>query len=353
VATVSFQHVDKRYSGGCHAVRDLNLEIADGELVVLVGPSGCGKTTTLRLLAGLEEPTSGELWIGARRVNDIEPSQRDIAMVLQSGALYPHLTVRKNLEFGLHMRGTSKAETARRVGDAVDLLGIAPLLDRKPAELSGGQQQRVALGRALVRQPQAFLLDEPLSNLDAQLRGQLRNEIASLHRKLGTTMIYVTHDQVEAMTLGQRIVVMNEGVVQQAAPPLEVYRRPANRFVAGFIGNPPMNFAAGKLNADRFVSHGGELSLNGCAGASGAATLGIRPEDLVFDGSGPTLGPVIVESIEYLGHESIAYFQFAGQRWAMRLAADAELAPGATIQPRFRPGSWHLFADDAAGLRLA
>ena len=282
MATVSFQNVNKQYPGGFHAVRDLNLEIADGEFVVLVGPSGCGKSTTLRMLAGLEEITSGEIRIGNRRVNEVEPGQRDIAMVFQNYALYPHMTVRENLAFGLKMRRTPKAEIARRTTETAETLGITSLLNRKPRELSGGQRQRVALGRAIVRQPQVFLFDEPLSNLDAKLRVQMRAEIGALHQRLGTTMIYVTHDQVEAMTLGQRIVVMDGGLVQQAAPPLELYRQPANRFVAGFIGSPSMNFVRGILNGGRFSFEGREVSLNGDAHGSGAAILGIRPEDLLF-----------------------------------------------------------------------
>ena len=352
MATVSFQNVNKQYPGGFHAVRDLNLEIADGEFVVLVGPSGCGKSTTLRMLAGLEEITSGEIRIGERRVNEVEPGQRDIAMVFQNYALYPHMTVQENLAFGLKMRRTPKAEIARRTTETAETLGITSLLQRKPRELSGGQRQRVALGRAIVRQPQVFLFDEPLSNLDAKLRVQMRAEIAALHQRLRTTMIYVTHDQVEAMTLGQRIVVMDGGVVQQAAPPLELYRQPANRFVAGFIGSPAMNFVRGMLNDGRFAFDGREISLNGNASGSGAAILGIRPEDLLADGAGPTLGPVSLEVVEQMGHESLGYFHLAGQRCAMRLAADAGLAPGDTVEPRLRPGAWRLFADDASGTRL-
>ena len=247
MATVSFRHVDKRYANGFHAVRDLCLEVRDGEFVVLVGPSGCGKSTTLRMLAGLEEVTSGDICIGDRRVNDVGPADRDIAMVFQNYALYPHMTVRQNMAFGLKMRRTPQAEIERRTAEAAETLGIAALLDRRPRELSGGQRQRVALGRAIVRQPQVFLFDEPLSNLDAKLRVQMRAEIAALHHRLRTTMIYVTHDQVEAMTLGERIVVMDDGVVQQADAPLAIYREPANRFVAAFIGSPPMNFLAGEI----------------------------------------------------------------------------------------------------------
>lgn len=353
MAKVSFHQVNKQFSGGVHAVRDLDLEIADGEFVVLVGPSGCGKSTTLRMLAGLEEASSGEIRIGDQRVNDVEPSQRDVAMVFQHGALYPHLSVRENLAFGLALRRTPKGEIARRTAETAEALGIGPLLDRKPGELSGGQQQRVALGRAIVRQPQVFLFDEPLSNLDAKLRVLMRAELAALHRRLGTTMIYVTHDQVEAMTLGQRIVVMDGGVVQQSAPPLVLYREPANRFVAGFLGNPSMNFARGMLRDGRFVVDGRVLPLNGVVTVSGPAVLGIRPEDLLFGGDGPSLGRASLEVVEHLGHESLGYFRFGGELWVMRLAADSRLAPGDAIEPRLRPGAWRLFADDAAGRCLA
>ena len=246
MASVSLRDVTKVYAGGVTAVDRVSIDIADGEFLVLVGPSGCGKSTTLRMIAGLEEATSGDLLIAGKRVNDIAPSRRDIAMVFQNYALYPHMTVRKNLEFGLRMRRTPKAERQQRIAEAAAMLGLESLLERKPAELSGGQKQRVALGRAIVRKPAAFLFDEPLSNLDAKLRGEMRREIAALHRRLGATMIYVTHDQVEAMTLGDRLVLMKDGVVQQQGTPLEVYEGPANRFVATFIGSPAMNLFEGE-----------------------------------------------------------------------------------------------------------
>ncbi|RIK82200.1 MAG: hypothetical protein DCC67_07450 [Planctomycetota bacterium] len=379
MATVTFRNVNKRYPNGFHAVHDLDLEIADGEFVVLVGPSGCGKSTTLRMLAGLEEVTSGEILIGDSVVNDVEPGNRDIAMVFQNYALYPHMTVRQNLAFGLKMRRTPKAEIERRVADVAETLGISSMLDRRPRELSGGQRQRVALGRAIVRQPRAFLFDEPLSNLDAKLRVQMRAEIAALHQRLQTTMVYVTHDQVEAMTLGQRIVVMDGGVVQQADAPLAIYQNPANRFVAGFIGSPPMNFVRGRLEGDVFQHVGGEVLLaNGdSAGGelpptdggsppprqlptrqerpsawSGPAWLGVRPEDLALDAGGPVLGEVTLDVVEQMGHESMGYFRLAGERCAMRLPADSGLAAGDHVRPRLRPGAWRLFADDAEGKRL-
>jgi multiple sugar transport system ATP-binding protein len=349
MATVSFIHVDKRYANGFHAVKDLNLQIADGEFVVLVGPSGCGKSTTLRMLAGLEEVTAGEIRIGPRRVNELEPGDRDIAMVFQNYALYPHMTVRQNLAFGLKMRRTPKDEIERRTREAAETLGITNLLDRRPRELSGGQRQRVALGRAIVRQPQVFLFDEPLSNLDAKLRVQMRAEIAALHHRLKTTMIYVTHDQVEAMTLGERIVIMDAGVVQQADAPLDVYRRPANRFVAGFIGSPPMNFLRGNMAGGVFRHPGGVVHLGD--GATGQWWLGFRPEDVILGGDGPSLGQVELEVVEQMGHESMGYFQLGGARYALRLTADSGLSPGNYIEPRLRPNSWHLFADDESGRR--
>ena len=241
MATVTFEHVNKQY-GDFLAVNDLNLEIGDGEFMVLVGPSGCGKTTSLRMIAGLEEITSGTLRIGDRVVNDVPPKDRDIAMVFQSYALYPHMSVRENLAFGLKLRKVPKPEIERRVNEAAETIQLQKLLDRKPKELSGGQRQRVALGRAIVREPAVFLMDEPLSNLDAKLRVQTRAEIARLHQRLETTMVYVTHDQVEAMTMGTRIAVMNEGLLQQVGTPQTLYDEPINRFVAGFIGSPSMNF---------------------------------------------------------------------------------------------------------------
>src|SRR6187399_2260477 len=251
MATVTFENVNKVF-GDFHAVKDLNLEIGDAEFMVLVGPSGCGKTTSLRMIAGLEEISSGTLRIGDRVVNDIAPKDRDIAMVFQSYALYPHMSVRDNLAFGLKLRKVPKAEIERRVNEAAETIQLQKLLDRKPKELSGGQRQRVALGRAIVREPAVFLMDEPLSNLDAKLRVQTRAEIARLHQRLGTTMVYVTHDQVEAMTMGQRIAVMSEGLLQQVGTPQDLYDNPKNRFVAGFIGSPAMNFV--EVPADKSVT---------------------------------------------------------------------------------------------------
>ena len=351
MATVAFRHIDKIYPDGYHAVHDLNLEIGDGEFVVLVGPSGCGKSTTLRMLAGLEEISGGDVLIGDRRVNDVEPGQRDIAMVFQNYALYPHMSVRQNLGFGLKMRRTPKAEIHQRVTVVAETLGITSLLDKRPREMSGGQRQRVALGRAIVRDPQVFLFDEPLSNLDAKLRVQMRAEIASLHRRLKTTMIYVTHDQVEAMTLGERIVIMNHGVVQQADAPLQLYRRPANRFVAGFIGSPPMNLLAGELVDGTFQFAGGRIALNDRR-AAGPVVLGMRAEDLALGGDGPSLPEATLDAVEQMGHESMAYFELAGHQLSMRLAADQPHRPGDRVIPRLRSGAWHLFAGDEQGKRI-
>ena len=274
---VVLRGVEKRF-GDVTAVAAVDLEVRPGELMVLVGPSGCGKSTLLRLIAGLEEPDAGEVWIGGRPVDDVAPGDRDVAMVFQSYALYPHMTVAQNLGFGLRVRGVGRDETAERVGRAAEVLGLAELLGRRPGQLSGGQQQRVALGRAMVRDPGVFLFDEPLSNLDAGLRLRTRDEIAALHRRLGTTMIFVTHDQIEALSLGQRVAVMDRGRIQQVGTPREIYRRPGNLFVAGFVGSPPINLLrltrhrGGHLAGGPFVFPG--------ESPHPAATLGVRPEDL-------------------------------------------------------------------------
>src|SRR5881409_2796521 len=278
MAQVNLRNLVKKFSEEVVAVNNVNLDIEDKEFVVLVGPSGCGKTTTLRMVAGLEDISAGEIYIGDRLVNDVPPKDRNIAMVFQNYALYPHMTVYKNMAFSLKLRRTPRDEIARRVKTAADILGIGDLLERKPRQLSGGQRQRVAVGRAIVRQPQVFLFDEPLSNLDAKLRVQMRRDLAALRRRLGTTTIYVTHDQVEAMTLGDRIVVMKDGVVQQVGTPLELYRKPASRFVAGFIGSPAMNFIDVRvtMETDRVVltGEGAEFAL----------------PTALFDGVGPRAG---------------------------------------------------------------
>ena len=277
MASVTYDHVTKRFAGGTLAVNDFNLEVKDTEFMVLVGPSGCGKSTALRMLAGLEEISDGEIRIGDTVVNDMPPRDRDIAMVFQSYALYPHMTVQDNMAFGLRMRGTPKADIDRRVKQAAEILELGPLLNRKPRQLSGGQRQRVALGRAIVREPQAFLLDEPLSNLDAKLRVQTRIELQKQHRALHATFIYVTHDQVEAMTMGDRIAVMRDGVLQQVAPPREIYDQPANMYVAGFIGSPTMNFIPVTVQGRTATASGFEVPLPTAPGVE-KGILGLRPE---------------------------------------------------------------------------
>ena len=311
MATIAFNHVTKQFDDGTVAVDNLTLDVKDGEFLILVGPSGCGKTTALRMVAGLEEITSGEIRIGDKVVNDLPPVERDIAMVFQNYALYPHMTVAENLGFPLKQQGVKKAEAKQRVQDAARLLSIEDLLHRKPRALSGGQRQRVAIGRALVRRPIAFLMDEPLSNLDAKLRVQMRAELISLHKSLGVTTIFVTHDQTEAMTLGDRVVVMNKGVVQQVDTPAQLYSHPANTFVAGFIGSPAMNFLSGRLEANTVLlgSHRVELPeamRNAVSGRTGDILVGVRPEDfLSANGDGITAQVAFTES---LGPETLVHF---------------------------------------------
>jgi ABC-type sugar transport system ATPase subunit len=355
MASIDFIQLNKSYPNGFHAVRDLNLSIRDGEFVVLVGPSGCGKSTTLRMLAGLEETSSGEIQIAGRRVNELEPGERDLAMVFQNYALYPHMTVRDNLSFGLRMRRTPREEINRRVADAADLLGLKELLDRKPRQLSGGQRQRVAVGRAIVRQPQAFLFDEPLSNLDAKLRAHTRAELAQLHQRFRTTTVYVTHDQVEAMTLGERIVVMHQGQLQQADSPLEVYARPANRFVAGFIGSPAMNFLQGTINQGEFVAPAIRYAF-GLASAKlpepQKVTLGFRPEHLSLENSYPTIGQGRVTLVENIGSEMFVHFDLAGHPLIGKFSTERRLKSGEVVELHLSPKHWHLFAADTSGNRL-
>jgi multiple sugar transport system ATP-binding protein len=325
MAGVRLEHIFKKYPGSDKAtVVDVNLDIKDKEFLVLVGPSGCGKSTTLRMIAGLEEISEGKLYIGDRVVNDVAPKDRDIAMVFQSYALYPHMDVYSNMAFGLKLRKVKKDEIDKRVREAAKILDIEHLLDRKPKALSGGQRQRVALGRAIVRDPQVFLMDEPLSNLDAKLRGQMRAEITKLAKRLQTTVIYVTHDQIEAMTMGDRIVVMKDGIIQQAASPEELYNHPRNMFVAGFIGSPTMNFIRGTLSEKNggtvFSATGLELSIPGGKaqvlkdqGYSGKEViLGVRPEDIheepVFLEASPnSVFTAKVDVSENLGHETLLY----------------------------------------------
>ena len=333
MAQVTLHNLVKKFSEEVVAVNSVNLDIQDKEFVVLVGPSGCGKTTTLRMVAGLEDISSGEIYIGDRLVNDVPPKDRNIAMVFQNYALYPHMTVYKNMAFSLKLRRTSKGEIERRVKAAADILGIGDLLERKPKQLSGGQRQRVAVGRAIVRQPEVFLFDEPLSNLDAKLRVNMRAELIKLHERLDATMIYVTHDQVEAMTMGDRIVVMRNGFIQQVGPPMEVYNQPQNQFVAGFIGSPPMNFLDARLVAD---NGGVAVDLQGMRlalppqQAKGAeaytnrnVVFGIRPENILSapEKKGVYLAPLraTVEVLEPLGAEIILELACQGYAFTARM----------------------------------
>jgi multiple sugar transport system ATP-binding protein len=350
MAHVSLRDLTKEFEDTV-AVDDLSLEVEDGEFVVLVGPSGSGKTTALRLIAGLERPTRGSIHIGDREVTDVPPRDRDIAMVFQNYALYPHMTAYENMAFGLEVRGFSKGDIDQRVTEAADILDIGDLLHRKPGQLSGGQRQRTALGRSIVRHPQVFLFDEPLSNLDASLRVEMRAELSQLHRRLGATIIYVTHDQVEAMTMGQRIAIMNEGRLQQCAEPLEVYRAPANRFVAGFIGSPSINFFEGELKGVEdgwfFMGKSFDLKIE-CAGAppSTEATLGVRPEDLRLIADGSTF-TALARAVEPLGSEMYIHLSAAdGTRVVVRAAADTQVAVDQNVGLKISPAAVHLFRND-------
>ncbi|HUF26096.1 MAG TPA: sn-glycerol-3-phosphate ABC transporter ATP-binding protein UgpC [Gemmatimonadaceae bacterium] len=368
MAHVRLEGVRKVYDdGSMHvAVHGIDLEVADGEFVVLVGPSGCGKSTTLRMIAGLESISAGRLLIGDRVVNDVPPKERDIAMVFQNYALYPHMSVYENMAFALKLRKLTKAEIDSRVGEAARILGLGPVLDRKPRQLSGGQRQRVAVGRAIVRQPQVFLFDEPLSNLDAKLRVQMRREIARLHRELSATMVYVTHDQVEAMTLGDRIVVMHEGHVQQIDTPLALYQHPRNRFVAGFIGSPAMNFVAGALvqgdgglrfQADEDGAGGrgfGVPLAMGKVGDSGRhagrrVILGVRPEDVSLAGTGSGMSPTVdiiparLDFVEQLGNEEFLHTAAGRHELTARIAPQPLPKPGGEVWLRLDPDRLHFF----------
>ena len=362
MAKVVFEKVRKTF-GSTIAVNELDLTIEEGEFVSLLGPSGCGKTTTLRMLAGLEEPSGGTIRIGDRVVNSVPPAQRDIAMVFQSYALYPHMTVGKNIAYPLKKRGIREPERSERVMATARLLELETLLDRKPAQLSGGQQQRVALGRAMVREPQVFLLDEPLSNLDARLRAHMRAELIEVHRRIGRTMIYVTHDQLEAMTMSTRIAVMNAGVLQQFATPADIFHRPANVFVAGFIGSPAMSLVDGELTGPgsdgsdgdgRFRVHCGALDVALPAGllnrsaAPGPISLGIRPEDILL-GSGDHTAAVGL--VERTGHESIVRLDAQGTPLIMRAPGDTPIEAGETVRFSLRGERLHVF-DSATGRRL-
>ncbi|QTI71272.1 ABC transporter ATP-binding protein [Gordonia polyisoprenivorans] len=347
MADIVLDHVSKTYPDGSTAVHEVNIDIADGEFIILVGPSGCGKSTTLNMIAGLEDITSGELRIAGQRVNERAPKDRDIAMVFQSYALYPHMSVRENIAFPLTLAKLSKAEIAAKVDDAARILDLGPYLDRKPANLSGGQRQRVAMGRAIVRSPKAFLMDEPLSNLDAKLRVQMRAEISRLQQRLGTTTVYVTHDQTEAMTLGDRVVVMRSGYVQQIGSPQELYTHPANIFVAGFIGSPAMNFLPGRLGADGISTPIGTITLHdrqhvadaaGRVNSTGEVLVGIRPEHLedahLIDTDTRSHGMTFtagIDVLESMGSDNYAYFRIDSQHTANDALAELSADSGATL----------------------
>ncbi len=366
MAKVVLENVHKVYPGGVVAVKDANLVIDDQEFVVLVGPSGCGKSTTLRMIAGLEEISSGTISIDGKKVNDIPPKDRDIAMVFQNYALYPHMTVYKNMAFGLKLRRFAKDEIDRRVREAAEILSIEELLERKPKELSGGQRQRVAVGRAIVRKPKAFLFDEPLSNLDAKMRVQMRMEISKLHTRLSSTMIYVTHDQVEAMTMGDRIVVMKDGVIQQVAEPLDLYDRPANQFVAGFIGSPPMNFFKGRLEQkaggiwfaeDNFSVRIDEQKSQKYSSRVGKEVVfGIRPEDisdaLYVSHSNPDHQvKARVEVVEPMGAELFVYLGTGKHSFVARMNTAQQADVNQQLTLVFNMKKAHFF-DVATGVVL-
>jgi multiple sugar transport system ATP-binding protein len=359
MAELRLEHIYKIYDNNVTAVKDFNLHIKDKEFIVFVGPSGCGKSTTLRMIAGLEEISKGDLYIDGKRMNDVAPKDRDIAMVFQNYALYPHMSVYDNMAFGLKLRKFPKDEIDRRVREAARILGLEQYLDRKPKALSGGQRQRVALGRAIVRDAKVFLMDEPLSNLDAKLRVQMRSEIAKLHQRLGTTTIYVTHDQTEAMTMATRLVVMKDGVIQQVGTPKEVYEKPENIFVGGFIGSPAMNFLRGTLKDGTFVIGNvtigipeGKMKVLREQGYVGKEViLGIRPEDfhdepVFIEASQNTKITANVEVAELLGAETMIYSQISGQEFVARIDARTEIKPGHQLDLALDMNKAHFFDVD-------
>ena len=362
MASVKLDQVRKVYDNGFVAVADATFDVADGEFLVLVGPSGCGKSTTLRMIAGLESVSSGTLAIGDRVVNDVPANERDIAMVFQNYALYPHMTVYENMAFALKLRNVARTEIDRRVREAAEILKLETMLDRKPRHLSGGQRQRVAVGRAIVRQPQAFLFDEPLSNLDAKLRVQTRKEISRLHRQLSATMIYVTHDQIEAMTMGDRIVVMNAGEIQQIGTPLQLYETPANEFVAGFIGSPAMNMWRGTIKEENgsavFVSDGLRIDVGAAAGMPRGrdVLLGVRPEN-IYHSRGPyTPSPATeisarIDVIEPMGNEILLYTRSGASDIVARIAPQEIPAPDEQVSLAIDLRRLHYF-DAATGRRV-
>jgi multiple sugar transport system ATP-binding protein len=350
MAQVEIRNVRKAF-GATQVIHGVSIDIRDGEFVILVGPSGCGKSTLLRMIAGLENITGGEIRIGERVVNNVPPKERDIAMVFQNYALYPHMTVADNMGFSLKLRKAPKSEIDSRVNRAAQILGLTQLLGRYPRQLSGGQRQRVAMGRAIVRDPQVFLFDEPLSNLDAKLRVAMRTEIKELHQRLKTTTVYVTHDQIEAMTMADKIVVMHDGIVEQMGAPLELYDRPNNLFVAGFIGSPAMNFLKGRVEADGFVTDSGlKLPLKAAPAASAGtpAIYGIRPEHFRLSGDGV---PVEVVVVEPTGSETLVFVKGSGTEMICIFRERVQAGPGETIHIAPNPNLVHLF-DAQSGQRL-
>ena len=358
MAGVQLKNIVKRYPNGFTAVKDFNLDIEDKEFIILVGPSGCGKSTTLRMIAGLEDISDGELLIDGKRMNEVEPKDRDIAMVFQNYALYPHMTVYDNIAFGLQLRKVPKDEIDKKVREAARILDLESLLDRKPKALSGGQRQRVAMGRAIVRRPKVFLMDEPLSNLDAKLRSQMRVELARLHKSLETTIIYVTHDQTEAMTLGSRIVVMKDGVVQQVDTPERLYDAPCNRFVAGFIGSPQMNMIDAQCEVQdgktvlRFADYtltvdekrAAVLKEQGCPGKT--VILGIRPEDLHEAGEEDNAFSVTVSVYEMLGAEALLHFEIGDTEWTAKVSPELKAEVGDVVRLHLDESKIHIFDKD-------
>jgi ABC-type sugar transport system ATPase subunit len=365
MAAITFSKLTKTYPNGFAAVRGIDLQIREREFMVLVGPSGCGKTTSLRMIAGLEDITAGEIAIAGRRVNEVAPKDRDIAMVFQSYALYPHMTVAENMAFALTLRRMPKVEIASRVAEAARMLALEAHLDKQPKELSGGQRQRVALGRAVVRQPRAFLFDEPLSNLDAKLRGEMRRELRTLHQRMAVTSVYVTHDQIEAMTLGDRITVMNAGAIQQVAEPMTVYDWPWNRFVAAFIGTPPMNFLSGQVTGEAgqevFVVGGTKVPLamphraRLAEVAGREAVLGVRPELLTPAAPGPGILATTVVQAELMGDHQYVTASVGNGTLTVKTASRERFAPGAALHLAVVSERCHIFAaggDDAPNLTL-
>jgi multiple sugar transport system ATP-binding protein len=355
MATVTLRKLEKRY-GATPVVHGIDLEVADREFIALVGPSGCGKSTTLRMIAGLEDISGGEIRIGGRTVNDLPPRSRNISMVFQSYALYPHMTVRENMGFSLKIAGRPQAEIDKAVAEAASMLSLEQLLERRPSQLSGGQRQRVAMGRAIVRRPEVFLFDEPLSNLDAKLRSQVRTEIKKLHARMQTTMVYVTHDQVEAMTLSDRIVIMRDGHIEQVGTPEEVFRRPATRFVAGFIGSPPMNLQEALVYDGALAFSGGATlpippEFRNHVSAGQKVVFGLRPDDIFPAGHGLHSGDAAavhtvdlpIAITEPLGNETLVFADFDGREWVSRMLNPKPLRPGEKIAMSLDLGRAHLF----------